>query len=108
MLRDYLYKELNYFVIHHEFQRLVSEFGKTHLYVEECIEGTIRVIQKKIYSLYDTFDNHRFQDDEWLKVKGRCVNTIMRGPIQNLMVGVLLLIRKWKKFGWYSWRKWRK
>jgi len=70
MIRDYLYKQLNYFVTHDEFQSLVSNLGKIHGYVEECIQGMIRVNQKKIYNLYEFFDNDSFRDDEMIENKG--------------------------------------
>jgi len=70
MIRDYLYQELNDFVLHYKVHDFLGSFGKTHLYVEECVEGMIRVTQTKIYSLYETFDNDRFRDDEMIENKG--------------------------------------
>jgi len=70
MIRDYLYKQLNYFVTHDEFQSLVSNLGKKHGYTEECIQGMIRVNQKKIYNLYEIVDNDSFRDDEMIENKG--------------------------------------
>jgi len=70
MIRDYLYKDLDDFVLHDEVHDFLVSFGKTHPYVQECVEGMIRVTQTKIYSLYATFDNDRFRDDEMIENKG--------------------------------------
>jgi len=69
MIRDFLYKQLNGF-FGHEFRDFVGNFWKTHPYVEECIEDMMRVTQKRIYNLYETFDNNRFQEDEMVENKG--------------------------------------
>jgi len=66
MIRDYLYNAVNNFVVDYE----LGNFGKTHPYVEECIEGMMRVTQKKIYNLYATFDNDCFREDEMVENKG--------------------------------------
>jgi len=66
MIRDYLYQAVNNFVVDYQ----VGNFGKTHPYVEECIQGMMRATQKKIYNLYANFDNDRFRQDEMVEDKG--------------------------------------
>jgi len=70
MIRDCLYKVANDFVVDYKLGCFVHNLGKTHPYVEECIKGMMRVTQKKIYNLYETFDNDRFREDEMVEDKG--------------------------------------
>jgi len=69
-IRDYLYQQLDNVVLDDQVHDFLAGFGKTHPFVEECVEGMVRVTQTKIYSLYATFDNDRFRDDEMVENKG--------------------------------------
>jgi len=69
-IRDYLYKQMDNVVLDDQVHDFLTSFGKTHPFVEECVEGMVRVTQTKIYGLYATFDNERFRDDEMIENKG--------------------------------------
>ena len=69
-IRDYLYQQVDNIVLDDRVHDFLGNFGKTHPYVQECVEGLIRVTQRKVYSLYSSFDNDRFRDDEMIENKG--------------------------------------